>query len=454
MPTVKKNLTKSARTQSTAVVRPSKKTSRKAQPPKRAIHLRLTLHPVSIMLQLCVGVLLVFSTISAFGDTITVTAAVQAALPATAATIDQPSDGTHVTDQTLAISGSCPPASYVDLFINSVYADVDTCSGGTYTITTLLQPGPNVVSVQDYNVLNELGPVSTPITVYFDQVVASPVTPIVPPVLLSVSEVDTDTPYVSQDTVETTDEQPTFTGIAPPFTWTTLVFHSKVVTCTTQADALGFWSCTLPEALPPGIHTVSITGITPSGKQISLPTFRIHVVSKAAVPAAPVAPLLLTPPAYTYQAYDVGQQVALKLPIAGGNLPYTITVSWGDGTTSTYQQHTLGTFVASHTYSWLSSDTQSYVIKAQVVDASGATAAVQSTTIIRNPNYHGVISTVAHTSRLDGIANSLHAWLWLLWPSYLIIALMLVSFWLGERRQRDTDTKRITRHYHHRKRHA
>ena len=59
-----------------------------------------------------------------------------------------------------------------------------------------------------------------------------------------------DTPTIS--------DRPTFSGYAEPFSTVTVAVHSDPVTCTTTADANGYWTCTLSEDLPAGKHQVFV----------------------------------------------------------------------------------------------------------------------------------------------------------------------------------------------------
>jgi hypothetical protein len=77
------------------------------------------------------------------------------------------------------------------------------------------------------------------------------------------------------------------------------------------------------------------------------------------------------------------------------------------------------------------------------VDASGTTKTLQLAALIKPPGASGVINfnaltnapTAEPTGAIKTLAMKTKSWLWLAWPTYIIIVLMLVSFWLGEREE-------------------
>jgi alpha-tubulin suppressor-like RCC1 family protein len=79
--------------------------------------------------------------------------------------------------------------------------------------------------------------------------------------------------------VKTIDAQATFSGIATPLSTVIVTAHSDPVTCTTKADMLGRWSCSLPSALPAGNHTVQVAVTDPDGKTTTLGPYAVTVAS-------------------------------------------------------------------------------------------------------------------------------------------------------------------------------
>jgi len=127
-----------------------------------------------------------------------------------------------------------------------------------------------------------------------------------------------------------------------------------------------------------------------------------------------------------YTGYRVGDTVEWKLAINGGVSPYAIVVDWGDGSTSVISQQQAGTFNISHVYSQPGGYHGSYPIKIKASDVNGQQAYLQLFVLVNNPNAVNAIGfgkNLAPPAVMRGI-----------WYIYLVIVLMTLSFWLGERR--------------------
>ena len=138
---------------------------------------------------------------------------------------------------------------------------------------------------------------------------------------------------------------------------------------------------------------------------------------------------------FTYSVYDVGQTVSYHIYITGGQAPYAYTVLWGDGSSSTIIRQDMSDFTISHKYGWVNSLLQVRTLKIQGIDADGQASTLQFSVPIRNLTYQSAIANATKTTGLWGLFNALRPWLWLLWPGYIIILLLAVSFWLGEREE-------------------
>ena len=427
-------------------------------------HIRISLHPVCLMIQLCVGVLLVASTISTSAvSTYDVHATVPADPLVDPAVITSITDGTHVVNQALTVEGTCPVPSYVKVYQNSVLAGVATCTVTGFSVSLLLSAGSNQIDVQDYNITDQIGPVGTPITVWYDAPIPPSPPPttgggstsggstgssgnknnVVAPVTILSMQVDNNVPFVANK-VQLTSQRPVFTGISVPFAKITITIHSDPVFCQTTANANGFWRCAVSEVLPVGKHSVSIVAVAPTGKVTKQSTFYIQAINEIPIDQTPHndGPFTLTTK-YNYNVHLIGENVPVTLIMSGGTSPYAITINWGDGTTSTILRASTSASNIEHTYKWINATVGSYTVKIQATDAAGHVAATQVPTTLRNPRYHGPASTIANNAGLTGLLTAIRAWLWLLWPAYIIIILMLISFWLGERKQLDEDRAEV-----------
>jgi len=402
----------------------------------------IALHPMSILMLLCTGVLLAACTWSALAATTTIHAVVPAPPLTAPAVITTPISGAQTAVQSLTVQGTCPDSSYVTLSDNGILAGVITCSSGTFSISLDLSPGSNELQAQDYNITNDAGPVSSPVVVtYTPQSTGSPSQPapggrIAVPTRLLVTRVGGNTPYGSSKDPLIVSPQPTFTGVAPPSSAIAVAIDAAPPSCNTSADDQGYWSCTLPHPLSPGTHRVHITATTPEGVVLRSPVFTIKAVPIAGSQTTPARTPFRITTTYNYHVNLVGQPVNYALHLSGGTEPYAFTVIWGDGAVQTILRQNSDDFTISHTYSWINATNATRIIKIQAVDAGGQAGTLQLQAVLQNPAYHA--GTTGTTSGLNGLSRffaGLRPWLWLLWPGYIIVVLMVLSFWLGERQE-------------------
>lgn len=385
---------------------------------RRPLHKKVLLHPITAFLLLCTGVLALGSTFRGQAVSYDVTATVPAAVITSPAVVTSPSDKQRVSVKPATVKGSCPPQSYVKLYRNSQFSGASVCEAGQFSVQTDLEAGPNVLSPRVFNVTDQEGPAPVDSTVYYD--VPVPVTPpSSPPTTLKVSNLDAVT-YTSNG-IQVVDSSPTVSGLAPPFSSVVVTFYSDPSVCRTKADAAGVWRCTLPSVLPPGIHHVVITATTPSGKKLSFPTFQVEVTKYA-------EPFLLTSD-FKYQAKRNGQSCSWELGISGGTAPYAIAVDWGDGQASQYVRADKAGFTIEHTYSVRTLTEKNYVVLVSATDQHGATTILQLTAVIKG----SAVSVSASGTGFSAVLGGVQRWLWVVWPVYIAVLLMALSFWIGER---------------------
>lgn len=89
--------------------------------------------------------------------------------PTTAATIKTPADGQHFSAVPISISGTCPATTLVEVFKNDIFAGSTPCSdAGIYSLDSDLLYGKNILIARVYDSLNQAGPDSNAVTVYYD----------------------------------------------------------------------------------------------------------------------------------------------------------------------------------------------------------------------------------------------------------------------------------------------
>lgn len=117
---------------------------------------------------LCTGVYLIAWTFNAHADVI-VKAIVKDKPIAAPAVITTPADNTHFTAVPIEISGTCPDhAAYVEIFRNGIMDSSAMCINGKFDPQVDLFAGKNIIEAHSFNLTDDEGPVSGPVTVYYD----------------------------------------------------------------------------------------------------------------------------------------------------------------------------------------------------------------------------------------------------------------------------------------------
>jgi hypothetical protein len=324
----------------------SNRPRRRAVAPKKSAFTRRSRFflpwPTIVFLLMVVGVLLVGWTFQATADDIHVTAKVSAPLPPGPAIITSPGDGSRFTDVPITVSGTCPTDTYVKIYRNDFFSGTAICTtDGNFTLDIDLFPGQNKLDAKVFNITDDEGPGSTPITVFYD----------VP----------------QQPTGSSTGEQ-----------------------ATPQPSA----------------------------------------GTSAPAPATPANPFTIKTD-IAYRGYKVGQSIEWNFEVSGGVPPYALNIDWGDGTNSVVSQKDAGKVSVNHRYKKVGDGTKgSYKVKISGSDSEGRKTFMQVFLIIVPAGVPGFVSnTLPAGPHING------SWLKLIWPAYMVVILMAVSFWLGEREE-------------------
>ncbi len=322
------------------------------------------------------------------------------------------------------VSGTCPPSSYVKLNRNGSFSGVGTCSGNTFQIQTDLSGGANALTAQVYNLTDNEGPAGSSITVYYDETTVEPSPPTPPPTQLVVANIESGNFRTGQ--VTQTSVTPTISGLAPPYSEIVVTFHSEPRTCMTKADSRGWWSCTLAGSLPAGYHHVDIVATTLDGQRLVFPSFEIHVMASVPNIIRTVVNPFLIQSEYAYQAQHPGQSFRFSLSVGGGKAPFTIIVEWGDHQQTTFIRQDQSAFDITHTYE----EAGEYAIHVKITDANGTESTTQLAAVVRQS-----LPPTAGTQQGSGFSQFLgdvSRYLWVIWPVYLAVVLMVISYWIGE----------------------
>lgn len=122
---------------------------------------------------------------------------------------------------------------------------------------------------------------------------------------------------------------------------------------------------------------------------------------------------------------------ALKLPVSiiGGSAPYALNIQWGDSTNKIVPRNDNVEFTIDHAYT----KPGTYQISLQASDADGRVAFLTVAAIVNGqPQTSAAGTTGNDSSGSGGITASLLA----LWPLYTSAVAIVISFWLGERREK------------------
>ncbi len=285
------------------------------------------------------GILLVFVGLSLIAYTaaasspgpesssISLTGIVPGKAPTVAAVITTPKDQQRFTSSPVTFTGSCPKDTIVEIFKNDIFAGSTECSNaGSFSMEVDLLFGDNAIIARVYDALNQPGPDSATVTVFYD--------------------------------------------ILPA-----------------QSGAL--------------------TPLDFGGTQLLLNT---DAVFRGSFP---------------------GQELSVPIDILGGTPPYAVNVQWGDSTNKVIPRNSNETFKAGHTYN----KPGTYQVSIQATDAAGRVAFITVASIV---NGQPTTETTGSTATPAGTTNQLLV----LWPLYTSAVGVLVSFWLGEKREKQILRKR------------
>ena len=139
---------------------------------------------------------------------------------------------------------------------------------------------------------------------------------------------------------------------------------------------------------------------------------------------------------YAENGASPGTELTWPVRLSGGTGPFAISVDWGDGTPqSLLSTPNDGTIMLKHTYKLAGT----YTVIVKAVDKNGETALLQlvgqATGAVQN-NFQG--SNGNNNSAGTTKQNSI-----LLWPTLIMVPLIIVSFWIG----RKYENKALRKHY-------
>lgn len=88
--------------------------------------------------------------------------------PTTGITITSPGNGANFSTQPITVAGICPTGLLVQIYDNGVFAGATMCKNGSFSLQISLFSGQNDLTGLDFDDLDQAGPDSNTITVYFN----------------------------------------------------------------------------------------------------------------------------------------------------------------------------------------------------------------------------------------------------------------------------------------------
>lgn len=126
-----------------------------------------------------------------------------------------------------------------------------------------------------------------------------------------------------------------------------------------------------------------------------------------------------------------GQAMTVPIGILGGTPPYAVNIQWGDADDKVLPRSNNETFNADHTYS----KPGTYQVSIQATDAAGRVAFITVASIVNGqPSTSAAAASTTPTSTTNQLL--------VLWPLYTSAVGIVLSFWLGERREKQILRKR------------
>lgn len=251
---------------------------------------------------------------------ISLTGSVPAEKPTIAATIDTPVDTQHFNKTPISVSGTCPKASIVQIYKNNIFAGSNACDEtGKYSLDIDLLIGENSLIAKVYDALNQEGPDSPTIKIYYD-------------------------------------------------------------------------------ALPAQTSALSFTNF--NNAQLLLNT---NAIFRGAFP---------------------NKEMKVPIDILGGTPPFAINIQWGDSTNKVISHDSNVSFDATHTYTRAGT----YQISIQASDAKGNIAFLAVASIVNGQSDTATTSVATSESIQDKLL--------VLWPLYVGAVAVVISFFIGEKREK------------------
>lgn len=123
-----------------------------------------------------------------------------------------------------------------------------------------------------------------------------------------------------------------------------------------------------------------------------------------------------------------GKEMSIPIDIIGGRAPYAVNVHWGDATNNIASRPDNSSFRMSHTYN----KAGTFQLSIQATDADGRVAFLTVASIVNGQPDPVAVTGTTENPAAKNMLDSLMR----LWPLYTATVAVVISFWLGEQRER------------------
>lgn len=123
-------------------------------------------------------------------------------------------------------------------------------------------------------------------------------------------------------------------------------------------------------------------------------------------------------------------EMSIPIDIIGGTPPFAVNIQWGDSSNKVVSRNDNATFKTSHIYK----KAGTYQITIQASDAMGRVAFLTVASIVNGQPDTVVTATSIPTSEVNKLL--------VLWPLYVGAIAVMISFWVGEQREKKILAKR------------
>ncbi len=155
----------------------------------------------------------------------------------------------------------------------------------------------------------------------------------------------------------------------------------------------------------------------------STPVTVFYDAPSLSLPGGSIGKQLFLESSVTVLGVDPNQESGRTAVIVGGVGPYAVSWDWGDGETTLSSQASDGTITAKHAYTRAGT----YRVILRVTDSAGNSAVLQRVTVGNGPVEKSGTTGGNGLGAVPGVLLSA-------WPLYILAVLMVLFFWLGERR--------------------